>query len=290
MAFRTIVIDNRCKLDYSLNYMICRKANEEVRVVLDEIKTIIINTTQVSITTYLISELISKKIKVIFTDTLHNPVGEITPYSNNFYLYRKIKEQMAFTEDSKNYLWKEIVKKKIINQSRNLKYNKNIEAEQQLIGYYNEVLNGDISNREGHAAKVYFNALFGKVFSRHQDNNINAKLNYGYAIIMSTINREIKALGYLTELGIHHIGESNPFNLSCDFIEPLRPLVDLYIISGQLNDNNYKERLVGLLSKKVLYQDKEIFLDNAIRLYVEDLLMYLRSGDISKIRFIKYEL
>ena len=49
MAFRTIVINDRCKLEYSLNYLICRKLNDEKRVVLDEIKLLIINSTQVSI-------------------------------------------------------------------------------------------------------------------------------------------------------------------------------------------------------------------------------------------------
>ena len=66
---------------------------------------------------------------------------------------------------------------------------------------------GDKTNREGHAAKVYFNSLFGKKFTRNDDNNINAALNYGYSILLSTINKEISANGYLTQLGIHHKNE-----------------------------------------------------------------------------------
>ena len=74
---------------------------------------------------------------------------------------------------------------------------------------------GDLTNREGHAAKVYFNALFGKDFSRRSDNDINAALNYGYALILSSINKEIVSCGYLTQLGICHRNEYNDFNLSC---------------------------------------------------------------------------
>ena len=84
-----------------------------------------------------------------------------------------------------------------------------------------EVKIGDKTNREGHAAKIYFKELFGKEFVRHNDDVINSALNYGYAILLSTINKEIINNGYLTQLGIHHKNEFNEFNLTCDLMEPL---------------------------------------------------------------------
>ena len=290
MSFRTIVIESRCKLEYSLNYLVCRKGNDELKVSLDEIKNIIVNSTQVSITTSLIAECLDKKIKIIFTDSKHNPVGELVPYYNNFYSYKKIKEQMSFDQESKDILWQYITKEKIINQANNLKFAGKDEAYDKLIGYSNEVEIGDASHREGHAAKVYFNALFGSHFSRDFDCLINRCLNYGYAIILSAINREIKSLGYLTELGVHHIGESNSFNLGCDLMEPLRAYVDYYVINHMVDDDNYKSKYTAILKEYVKYNDKDIILDNAIKLYVEDLFQYLKTGDLSKITFIKYEL
>lgn len=53
-----------------------------------------------------------------------------------------------------------------------------------LHGYIEELEVGDVTNREGHAAKVYFNALFGKDFTRSRDCIINAALNYGYSLIL----------------------------------------------------------------------------------------------------------
>ena len=290
MSFRTIVVESRCKLEYSLNYLVCRKGNEINRVLIDEIKTLVINSLQVSITTALISELINRKIKIIFIDETHNPAGEVVPYQNNYYSYRKIKEQINFSSDNKGYLWQQIIIKKITNQAKNLKTLDKIDEYNMLIEYSQNVKLHDETNREGHSAKVYFNGLFGKSFSRDNKNdNINKFLNYGYSIILSAINREIKILGYLTELGIHHIGESNSFNLSCDLMEPLRPLVDLLIISGKVSEVNFKSVFINMLSLKVKYNDKEFFLDNAIRLYVEDIMKYLMIGDIEKIRFIDYE-
>lgn len=289
MAFRTIIVENRCKLEYSLNYLVCRKLESETKVLLDEIKLLIIDSTQVSITTSLLSELINKKIKVIFTDNKHNPIGELTPYQNNYYSYRKIKEQMEFSQESKDLLWKYIIERKIINQKKNLLFAGKYDAADMLDDYYNDVQIGDKTNREGHSAKVYFNSLFGNDFNRGQNNDINMYLNYGYSILLSSLNRDIKTLGYLTEIGIHHIGESNSFNLSCDLMEPLRPLVDSYIIKG-LSKDNFKKTFIDMLSIKVTYCKKEFYLDNAIKLYVEDMFNYLKTGDMYKIRFIDYEL
>lgn len=290
MAFRTIVVRDQCKLEYSLNYLVCRKGNEEKRVLLNEVKLIVIDSVMVSISSFLISEIINKKIKIIFTDDKHNPVGEITPYYNNFYSYRKIKEQISFSQEVKDYLWSEIIKEKINNQANNLKLVGKLQEYSRLLEYKNDVKSGDFSNREGHSAKVYFNTLFGNDFSRDQNNDINKYLNYGYSILMSTISREIRTYGYLTELGIHHIGESNSFNLSCDLIEPFRPLIDSYVILNKVDNDNYKDEFIKILSKEVLYNGKSIFLDNAIHLYVEDLLSYLQTGNLEKIRFVKYEL
>lgn len=289
MAFRSVIINHRAKLSYSLNYMIVRRLEGEDRVVLDEVKTIIINSMEVSITSALISELSQRKIKLIICNEKCNPECEMISYQNNYYSYRKLKEQISFSDDYKNNLWKEITKQKIFNQAQNLKLKNKIESYTALLNYQKEVELGDITNREGHAAKVYFNSLFGVNFSRRSEDVINKYLNYGYSIILSAISRTIKSLGYLTELGIHHIGESNSFNLSCDLIEPLRPLVDSLVLKKIVNDDNFKEECVRLLERKVMYKAKEFFLDNAIEQYVEDLLAYLKTGDEGRIHFIQYE-
>ncbi len=289
MGFRNIIVTDRCKLEYSLNYLICRKVDSEKRILLDEIKMIIIDSTQVVITTNLLCKLAENKIKVIFCDEKHNPHSELTPYQNNYYSYKKIKEQISFVNND-GYLWKKIIEMKIINQANNLKYLNKIPEYEMLMNYAKNVTLNDQTNREGHSAKVYFNALFGNGFSRGDDSAINKYLNYGYSIFLSAINREIKSLGYLTELGIHHIGESNSFNLSCDLIEPLRPLIDSLVIKNEVNDENFKYKFVELLSQSVEYNSKTIFLDNAIHLYISDMIDFLKTNDQKYINFITYEL
>lgn len=289
MPFRNVIIREICKLEYSLNYLVCRKKDEEKRILLDEISLIIITSTQVSITTSLISMLSKKKIKIIFCDETHNPECEIVSYYNNFYSYRKIKEQINFVSNS-SQVWKLIIKEKIKNQAKNLYYMNLKEDAEHLMIFYDEVTDNDLSNREGHSAKVYFNSLFGSTFSRRDDNIINKYLNYGYSILLSCINREIKMLGYLTELGIHHIGESNQFNFSCDLIEPLRPFIDSYVLRGIVTEENFKIKFIEILTENVIYNNQNIVLENAIHLYVQNIISCLKNNEMENIKFIEYEL
>lgn len=290
MSFRTVVVKNRCKLEYSLNFLVYRAGEEIKKILIDEIEFVIIQNPAVCITCNLLSELAAKKVKVIFCDLKANPQFEITPYFNNYCTYKKIQQQIGFDLRTKNLLWQMIIKEKIKNEKRLMEV-LNLKEYIKLEEYIKEVEEGDKTNREGHAAKVYFNSLFGLDFSRRDSSNrINAYLNYGYSIIVSAINREIKLLGYLTELGIHHKGETNSFNLTYDFFEPLRSYVDSFVIKGKVNDENYKHFFVNLLSSYVIYNENKMFLDNAIHLYVQSLFNALCRKDLTEVKFIEYEL
>lgn len=287
MGFRTVVIKNRAKLEYSLNYLVIR-GEEEVKIPLNDINTLMIQNVQTCITSALIVKIVSNKIKLIFCDEKNNPCSELVGYYQNYSNYSKICIQINWDNDIKLYLWTAIVKQKIYTELKFLQFLNNLDVTNKLRVYINEVELGDSTNREGHAAKVYFNSLFGKDFVRGSDTNINKYLNYGYSIIASTINREIKCCGYLTEIGIHHIGETNPFNLTYDFIEPLRVIVDYYVKCKNIDETNYKTILNSILSFKVTFNGNEMFLENAIHLYILNLLNYLNGSKKDPI-FIEYE-
>ena len=159
-----------------------------------------------------------------------------------------------------------------------------------LTTYLSQLQWNDSSNREGHAAKVYFNALFGPEFTRSGISPINSALDYGYSLILSTINREISAAGYLNQLGICHQNIFNPFNLACDFIEPLRPLVDHTVKSLQPEKLEREEKIVllSLLNRDVSFDGKKQSLLYAIRLYCTSLFRALESGDPAEIKWIDY--
>ncbi len=289
MSFRTVVVKTRCKLEYSLNYLVYRTADSEKKICLNEISTLIVQNTGVAITAALLSMLMEKKIKVIFCDAKSNPQGEMIPYYGAYNNYEKIKSQINWDGDSKDAVWKSIIIKKIEGQRNNLSLIEKQDSVEKLSEYLLDILPGDPTNREGHSAKVYFNSCFGKDFSRGDECDTNAFLNYGYSIILSAINRELKALGYLTEFGIHHIGESNPFNLSCDLMEPLRPLIDRYVLKKKVDRENFKGEFINLLNETVSFDDKNMILDNAIHLYVLSVISALNEKNPGRIKFINYD-
>jgi CRISPR-associated endonuclease Cas1 subtype II len=284
MSFRTIVINNRAKLDYELDYLVIKNENI-TKIPIQEISILIINNVQVSLTTYLVSKLVDSKVKVLFSDEKRNPCCEITPFYSNYSNYAKIKQQILWKQEIKDILWSKIIKKKLYYS--NLLLNKVNKFSKEIDEYFLAVEPGDPTNREGHGAKVYFNLLFGNLFSRGADCEINKFLNYGYSIIVSAINREIKSSGYLTEIGIHHIGETNPFNLSYDFIEPLRALIDSYVVLDKVKEDDYKKTFQNILSVKVLFNGNGMYLENALHLYVHSLFNFLNEGKIPI--FIEYE-
>ena len=158
--------------------------------------------------------------------------------------------------------------------------------------YIDEVEFKDSTNREGHAAKVYFNAMFGKDFSRSDDSNINAALNYGYSILLSSINRQVVSNGYLTQIGIFHDNMFNQFNLSSDLIEPWRSVVDdkVYNSVKKVFDQEQKIELINLLNDFVNIDNKETRINQAIDIYVRSVFDALNNRDLSLLRFPIYEL
>lgn len=228
MGWRVVVVTNPSKLDYSMGYLAVRDVEKTTRVHLDEISVLIVENTASSVTAALLSQLTERKIKVIFCDEKRNPSSELVSYYGCHDCSQKLKTQISWADDAKKLVWTSIVAEKIKNQALLLKHY-GLEQYKLLEGYINELEFNDGTNREGHAAKVYFNALFGKSFSRNDDVPVNAALNYGYSLILSCVNREIVCSGYLTQLGIFHDNMFNHFNLGCDLMEPFRPIVDFCV-------------------------------------------------------------
>lgn len=286
MSWRTVVIASRCKLDYKMGFMVVR-AEETKKIFLDEIAILLIENPAVSLTGCLLEALTEKKIRVIFCDAKRNPNAELVPYYHSYDCSRKIKTQMAWTDDLKGAVWADIVAEKIRKQAEFLTELQKESEAALLRSYLSQIEPHDATNREGHAAKVYFNALFGMDFTRSEENLINAALNYGYSILLSAMNREIVAHGYLTQLGIFHDNMFNYFNLSCDLMEPFRILVDRRVKGMELHAfaSEEKHLLVNLLNETVTINQTRQTVLNAIKYYCRSIFDALNEGDLSLILF-----
>lgn len=290
MSWRTVVISRNAKLDYKLDYLVVRQG-EITRIHLSEISILLIESTAVSLTAALLSELVKRKIKVIFCDEKRNPSSELIPYYGSHDTSAKVKKQIEWTAEIKRMVWTEIVTEKIRKQMELLRALGKPEYS-LLEEYIGQIQPGDITNREGHAAKVYFNALFGMKFTRTADIPINAALNYGYGLLLSACNRGITANGYITQLALFHDNMFNPFNFGSDLMEPFRILVDerVYFMQPEKFDRDEKMQMVDILNKDIVIDGKRNYVNNAMKLYCKSVFEALNEQDISMIRFYRNEL
>ena len=179
-----------------------------------------------------------------------------------------------------------MVKDKILLQSRVLESCGQFDAASTLKNYCKEVRSGDSSNREAVAAALYFTALFGEPFNRDLACPLNYSLDYGYSVVLSKVAREIASRGYLTEIGIHHRGKLNPWNLACDFMEPFRPYIDIVISRTDKDcfDVETRRQLTSIMSDFVVYRDGKYKLGSVVSLYVLECLEALgKRRDINDI-------
>ena len=287
MSYRTIYITQRCGCSYQNGYLVVRQ-DEQTMIHLSEIDMVVVESTAAYISSYLMAELAQARIPVVSCDLKHDPIGQYSPIYGAHDSTKRIREQIAWSKEIGDKLWQQIIIGKIGNQAAVLE-RLGLAQATMLRDYQDAVEPADATNREGHSAKVYSNALFGNQFNRDLDCSINAQLNYGYAILLAWINREITSRGYLTQLGINHCNEYNHFNLSCDFMEPFRPVVDWYVANHveQELDTQSKAEILNLFSGYHQIDQGKYRLSSILALYTKANLAILgeRSPFDSYVRF-----
>lgn len=293
------MIDDGDHLSVYLDNIEIKKGENKYVIPLSDIGIIVLDGMMTTITTRLLSTCSTYSVVIVICDKKHIPCGMYLPFNQHSRTVKMIKKQVRWDENRKNELWGKIIEYKIQNQSEVLRYySKNEERYLQLKKFMEEIKPGDVTNREGHSAKVYFNTIFGNNFYRSNDCIENAMLNYGYAIIRSYISRVIVSYGYNPSLGVFHKSEYNSFCLADDFIELFRPIVDAYTIKYLLEIENEVEFLtqeirgflVSLLSKRVKYKNQYQKISTVIDKFVLECLNYLDPENKEKRKILNFEI
>lgn len=280
-----MIIGSEAKVSLSLNKLKITIGNEFQNVPLGDIDTVIFSHNRVIITIPLLSALVENNINIIICDEKNDPIGIFQPFNGHSLVFKRLNAQINWKLTRKKKLWKRIIELKIQSEIDALILEKRqVKVIEQLKVYRESVYTDDQTNREAASARMYFTEMFGDDFTRDIPNIQNYALNYGYKILASYISRCIASRGLITQLGIHHIGESNPFNLTYDFIEPLRAIIDLWVIESITDTFNapLKQELIGILNYRVYVKDKWMRLNDAIEDIVDSYIAYLdeRSNEV----------
>ena len=188
----------------------------------------------INITNRLLSKLADNSVATIICDEKHLPNSIVLPLNTHHRSYKVLKEQLCQSAAFSKRIWQSIIRQKLINQGKSLEI-LNKDGYEILYKLSQMVESGDKGNKEAIGAKYYFKYLFNDEFIRDDDNGYNAVLNYGYTIIRSAVARTLVMYGFNTALGVNHCNELNSFNLADDFMEPFRPIVDMWAV----NNANY---------------------------------------------------
>ena len=278
MGWRTVVVNTHSKLLYKNNHLVFKDAYRTELIHLSEVDILLLETTDIVLSTMLIKRLVDENILVIFCDDKRLPTAYLMPYYGRHDSSLQLSRQITWSDDVKAEIWTTIIAQKIVNQALYLRSCGFIKKSQSIIDLYHGLDLFDPSNREGHAARIYFNTLFGNDFSREQDNDINAALDYGYTLLLSMFAREIALSGCMTQLGLKHANQFNQFNLASDIMEPFQPIIDRIVYENRGSEFiKIKRELFSIFSDTFQYNDKEMYLTNIVSDYTKKVIQSLNN-------------
>ncbi|HEM3533317.1 type II CRISPR-associated endonuclease Cas1 [Streptococcus suis] len=278
MGWRTVIVNTHSKLSYKNNHLIFKDATRTEMIHLSEVDILLLETTDIVLSTMLIKRLVDENILVIFCDDKRLPTAHLMPYYARHDSSLQLSRQIDWEEAIKAEVWTHIISQKILNQSIYLNKCGFIEKSQSVMNLYHSLELFDPSNREGHSARIYFNTLFGNDFNRELDNDINASLDYGYTLLLSMFAREVVLSGCMTQFGLKHANQFNQFNLASDIMEPFRPIIDQIVYENR----NYsfvkiKRELFTIFSDTFQYNNKEMYLTNIVSDYTKKVIKALNN-------------
>lgn len=262
MIKRTVFLIKKASLTTKNEQLVIDSEERKATIPIEDIGYVVIENQQVYVSIPAINKLIKNNISVIYCDEKHMPTGMIFNLDGHHLQNEHFTNQINASEPLKKQIWQQIIKEKIINQSVHLK---KYGMEETPLDYYaRTVLSGDTTNREGAAARYYWQHLFEFSFVRERHGAYpNLFLNYGYILLRAAVARALSGYGMLSTLGLHHHNRYNAFCLADDVMEPYRILVDIKVLEimkkypDQELTTEIKMELLQVLTQTVFFETKD---------------------------------
>lgn len=290
MAHRIVEVSTRgTELRARNRQLVVRREGETVGTVpFEDLGLLVLSADRSTVSTGVLQQLLGQGGGLLVCDTSFMPAGMLVPLAGNALHAERLRLQVRASQPIRKRLWARIVRAKVRNQASALPRGHATARRLHELG--RRVRSGDPANVEAQAARSYWAALFDgtslpEPFSRGRYGPPpNGLLNYGYAVMRAAVARAVCAAGLHPALALFHSNRSNSFALADDLLEPLRPFVDLEVLSLVQEDEldvtpATKRRLLGLLSERVDLGGVLRPLDAALQAYVSTLLACLRATE-----------
>ena len=152
MAWKGLHLTRPSRLNFANKQIVVGQDDGEVRLPIEDIAWIILDTPQVSLTGILLAACMEAGVVVISCDAKHTPCGLSLPFHGHFRQPAVAKAQIELSEPLKKRLWQAVIQRKIENQAAVLELTVPSEAA-ALREMMRWVRSGDPDNVEARAAR-----------------------------------------------------------------------------------------------------------------------------------------
>jgi CRISPR-associated protein Cas1 len=290
MGWKSVNITKPCTIKVKNRNLLLVFEDLQTSLPIKDINALIFEDNKFTISAKALNLLSQNKVATLFCDEYFMPNSIMIPYHASSVFSEVAYAQINLTQDTKSSLWQIIIESKLLNQVEVLNFYDKDSS--KVLHYAQNVKTNDRYNHEAKAARLYWSELF-EGLKREQDSiDIrNQALNYAYAIVRSSLARDVSASGLLPVFGIWHNNRYNAFNLVDDLIEPFRPIVDIYV-RNLLEENHFdflepqlKSKIINILNSEIVSLNNGVSkLNNAIYVYVKSFKKAIISGDLREFK------
>lgn len=231
MSYHIVNIDSpECSITCSKGQLICITDGTKNSIPLEDVAAIVITSFSASIHSKLLLEAARLGVALVVCDTF-KPASLLLP-ANRSTDTLLTRSQITLSDKITRSLWNKTINAKTRNQFTLAQH---LAPDHKSLPLLENTAKGKKEHKESICARafwhIYGETLVGpNTFIRGRaDGGINHLLNYGYAILLSTVLQKCFALGIDPTFGIHHVTRERSTPLAYDLMEPFRPCVDLRV-------------------------------------------------------------
>lgn len=235
MSYHIVSIDSaNCSLSCRDGQLTCKTAEGERKLPLEDVASIIITSFSASIHSQLFLEAAKHGVALIICESF-KPVSLVLPAnrSTDTLLSRAM---LTLTARVRAHLWQKTIDAKCQNQFALAEH---IAPNDKGLNSLRETAFGKKPHKESICAKTFWQ-IFGRSLNEEEfvrdraRGGLNHLLNYGYAVLLSTVLQKLFGVGLDPTFGISHVARERSTPLAYDLMEPFRPAVELMLAEFML--------------------------------------------------------
>jgi CRISPR-associated protein Cas1 len=223
----------------------CKTAEGERKLPLEDVASIIITSFSASIHSELFLQAAKHGVALIICEAF-KPVSLVLPAnrSTDTLLSRAL---LGLTESARQQLWQKTVDAKCQNQHSLASH---IAPGSERLTAMHETAFGKKMHKEAICAKAFWQVMGqslgeGEFVRERGAGGLNDLLNYGYAVLLSTVLQKLFGVGLDPTFGISHAARERSTPLAYDLMEPFRPCVDWRVYQWASQHPDRKDWSVG---------------------------------------------